>query len=297
MIELTGAGSFDVGAPKLFNNIQTITAHEGQVASGTLAATNQTLFLRDNSTETVNVTAGTPAAGNTGAETIAFYDGNDNDSFTLAAGTDTLHLGAGTDTVTLGGAKNSITAGGGTATINGTAAQATASLIGTATGLTTLNVTTAGSVVLNAADTYLTVNLAAASSKLTLNAMGFITANGGAGKETIVAGGADQTLIGGTTDVLTGSVSGSDTFLGASAALNGDTIGNWTTGDVIDLTDMNSASLKALMYTAGKTSGILTVGDGTHTSQITFSGTATQLHDFTVVGSDGHGGTLIDFHT
>ena len=65
---------------------------------------------------------------------------------------------------------------------------------------------------------------------------------------------------------------------------------------MIDLTDMNNSSLKPLMYTPGKTSGVLTIGDGTHTSQITFSGSTTQLHNFTVVGSDGHGGTFINFH-
>ena len=160
--------------------------------------------------------------------------------------------------------------------------------------LTTLNITSAGIVALNAADTYVTVNLVA-GSKLTLGAMGFITANGGAGKETILAGGANQTLIGGTTDVLTGYTGGSDTFLGASAALNGDTLGNWTTGDVIDLTDMNSSSLKALTFSGGK----LGVSDGTHTDAITVKavGTATlTVGNFVVLGTDGHGGTLIGWH-
>ena len=225
VLQLTGAGSFDIGAPKVFASIQTINAHEGQAASGTLAATNQTLFLRDGTSETVKVAAGAPAAGNSGPETIAIYDGNDTDGFILSTGVDALYLGAGTDTVTLGGAKNSIVAGGGTATINGTALQAVASVVGTATGLATLNITSAGIVALNAADTYVTVNLVA-GSRLTLGAMGFITANGGAGKETILAGGANQMLIGGAADVLTGYTGGSDIFLGASAALNGDTLGN-----------------------------------------------------------------------
>ena len=140
-----------------------------------------------------------------------------------------------------------------------------------------------------------TVNLLA-GTKLGLGAIGFITANGGAGTDTITAGGANQTLIGGTKDVLNGAAAGSDTFLGTSAALNGDTIGGWTTGDVLDLTDMNAATLKALTYVAGKTSGTLTVKDGTHTSAIIFGGKTTALTNFTVIGSDGHGGTLIGFH-
>ena len=118
ILQLTGAGSFDIGAPKVFANIQTINAQEGQAASGTLAATNQVLFLRDGGTEAVNVAASKAATGNNNAVGITIYDGNDTNSFTLAAGSDTLYLGAGNDTVTLGGTKNSIVAGGGTAVIN-----------------------------------------------------------------------------------------------------------------------------------------------------------------------------------
>ena len=54
---------------------------------------------------------------------------------------------------------------------------------------------------------------------------------------------------------------------------------------------MNSATLQALTYASNH----LTVKDGTHTSVIGFNTTET-VSNFTVLGSDGHGGTLIGFH-
>jgi hypothetical protein len=174
--------------------------------------------------------------------------------------------------------------------------MAAAKVIGTATAQTTFELTNGGSATLNAADTYLTVQLDAATV-LTTGKLGFITVNGGNGGDTITASGGNQTLIGGTGDVLNGYSGGGDTFTGASAALNGDTIGKWATGDVIDLTDMNSATLMALSFATSKTAGTLTVSDGTHTAALNFSTTSLALHNFTVAGSDGHGGTLIDWHS
>ena len=296
VLDLVGGGYFDIGAPNVFSNIPTINAAEGQAAKGTSSSTTQTIFLRDGSTETLTVAAGTAAAGNTNPEGITIYGGTGADTINLAAGQDHVVLYTGTNTITLGGTANSITAGSGNATIATTATTAVAAIIGNAGATTTLNITTAGTVTLNAADTYLTVNLAAAS-KLTLGAMGFITANGAAGTDTIIASAANQTLIGGTKDILTGATNGGDIFQGATTALSGDTIGKWTTGDVLDITNLNAATLQTLAYTAGKTSGTLTVKDGTHTAAIVFSGSTTALHNFTVIGSDGHGGTLIDWHS
>ncbi len=59
---------------------------------------------------------------------------------------------------------------------------------------------------------------------------------------------------------------------------------------------MNSATLKALAFKSGK----LTVTDGTHTDVLTIKGLTTvtlALTNFSVLGSDGHGGTMIGFHT
>jgi hypothetical protein len=195
--------------------------------------------------------------------------------------------------VVLGSAKNSVVAGGGSALITAnTAAAGAASIVGTTTGSTTLDISAAGTVTLNTADTYLTVNLAA-SSRLTMGKLGFITTNGAAGKDTIIAGAANQTLIGGAADVLTGYTGGTDSFVGTAAGLNGDTIGNWTTGDVLDITNMANATL-------GKfASGKLTVTNGSVTDTLTVkgvTGTTHTLNNFTVIGSDGNGGTLIGWH-
>jgi hypothetical protein len=293
---LKGGGVFDLGSPSVFTNIQTVAATEGQAAYKKDAATYQTVILRAGSAETVNVAAGKAAAGDKGAETIAIYASTGTAAITLATGADAVFLGGGTDTVTLGAATNSVTAGSGTGLVNATAAVAGAAVVGDASASTTLAITSAGTVTLNAADTYLTVDLAA-SSKLTLGKLGFISANGGAGADTILAGAANQTLIGGAADVLTGYTGGSDTFYGASAALNGDIVGNWTSGDVIDLTDMNAATLKALAYTDSSKTGTLTVQDGTHSAAIIFSTGTLSLANFTVLGADGHGGTLIGYQT
>jgi hypothetical protein len=293
VLNLLGGGVFDVNAPVLFANIPTINATEGQAAYKTLLATNQTVLLRDGVGETVNVAAGKAAAGNTNAEQITIYGGTGSDTINLASGADTVYLGTGAETVVLGGAKNAVYGGGGGAVVTSTVANAGASIVGTTTGSTTLNITTAGNVVLNAADTYLAVNLLA-GSKLTMGKLGFISANGAAGTDTITAGAANQTLIGGKGDVLTGYTGGGDLFRGATAALNGNSIANWTTGDTLDITDMANAVIGKL--TAGK----LTIGNGSQSDTLTVkgvTGVTLAATNFTVIGSDGNGGTLIGWHS
>jgi hypothetical protein len=163
----------------------------------------------------------------------------------------------------------------------------------TGANTTTLEITTGGTITLNAADTYLNVKLDAATLLYT-DRLSYITVNGGNGGDTIKAEGANQTLIGGVGDTLYGYGTGSTEFIGASTALNGNEIVYWATGDVIDLTDINSASVKPLTYAGGK----LTVSDGTHSATITvINSTALALHNFVIAGSDGNGGTLIDYHT
>jgi hypothetical protein len=293
VMQLSGGGLFDLGAPTVFANIPTITAYEGQLASGAVANTQQVVFLRDGSNENVSVVAGTAAKGNANAESIVIYSSNATNAITLASGADSVILAHGTDTVVLGGIKNTVAAGGGTALVQATAAFASASVVGAATGSTTLEITSAGTVTLNAADTYLTVKLDGAT-KLTLSKLAFITANGANGHDTLIAGAANQTLIGGTADVLTGFTGGGDLFTGASAALTGDSIGNWITGDTIDLTDMSPSA--KLTYTGNTTKGTLTISDGTHKSVLSFSGNFTAAN-FAAPVTDGHGGALIAYQT
>ena len=123
-------------------------------------------------------------------------------------------------------------------------------------------------------------------------ALGFITAIGSAGADTLTAGGANQTLTGGAgADTLAGATAGGDTFSDTAAGLNGDRIMNWTTGDVIDLQTIVAANLHPLTFA----SGTLDVTDGTTLAAISFTG-AVALSNFTVLGSDGHGGTLLGYH-
>ncbi len=291
-LQLTGGGVFDLDAPRVLANIQTIVAAEGQAGVGTGADGRQTVYVRDGVNQAVHVVSGTAAHGNTNPETITLYDGSGNNAYTLGTGADALYLSTGNDTVVLGGSKNSVVAGGGMALIKATAAVANASVVGTSAGSSTLEITNAGTVTLNAADTDLTVQLDAAA-RLILSKMAFITANGSNGGDNIAAGAANQTLIGGAADLLTGYSGGGDSFVGASGALNGDTIGNWTTGDVVDLTDMSASA--TLSYVGNTKNGKLTVSDGTHKAVISFSGSFT-VANFASPVSDGHGGALIGYH-
>ena len=290
-VSMTGGGTFDVNALRVFSNIPTLNASEGQAASGTLAATVQTILMTDIANETLNVAAGTAATGNTNAETIRIYGSSSINTYNLAAGADKVILASGHDTINLGSAANTVTAGTGMALVRGTAAAASAAVVGNASSLTLLEITSAGATTLNAGDTNVNVQMDAAGT-LKLSALAFISANGSAGNDSITAMGGTQTLTGGAgADTLTGYSGGNDVFSDTAAGLNGDTIKGWTMGDTIDLKDIAAASLHALSFA----SNTLSVTDGTTSSAIKFA-TGQALHNFTVLGSDGHGGTLIGFH-
>ena len=249
------------------------------------------MLLTDIAGETLNVAAGKAAAGNTNAETIRIYGSASTDTINLAGGTDRVTLADGHDTIILGGSANSVTAGSGTALVRSTAAFANAAIVGNGAAATTLEITNAGTATLNAADTSITVRLDAAGTPK-LSALSFINAIGSTGNDSLVALGGTQTLTGALgIDTLTGYTGGHDTFADTAAGLNGDTIKNWTTGDVIDLTNVASGSLHPLTFAANT----LTVTDGTNSSAIKFAA-GQALHDFTVLGTDGAAGTLIAYH-
>ena len=211
---LTGAGTFNFNLPTVLTNIPTINATEGQAASGSDPATSETVDLRNATTETVNVAAGTPASGNTKPETITIKGGTGTDTINLASGTDTVTLGTGSATVTLGGTKNSVTGGGGTAVVQSAIAYVGAKIVGASSGSTTLAITTTGTGTLNAADTDLTVDLTAGTNVLTLGAGSNITVVGTSGTDTFTVGSTSQTVEAG---------SGTETIK-ATAALAGATV-------------------------------------------------------------------------
>jgi hypothetical protein len=270
-LNLLGGGSFDLGAPKVLTNIQTVTAQEN--AAGT------TVYMRDGLN--VNLLVKPVASGS-----ITVYGGADSDTFNLGVGTDTVVLGSPTETV-YGGP-------GGTNLVQATAAQATALIAGAAIGTTTLEITTGGTVTLNPLDTRLTVRLDAATNLGLSSSLGFITAIGAvAGHDVLKAGFTNQTLqsIGGN-DTLIGSGAFGDTFLGTAAGFAGDTIQGFGGTDVIDFSDVAFATLKPIVYSAA--TGKLVVSDATHSATVTMSGAYTSA-SFSAPQTDGHSGTLVKF--
>jgi hypothetical protein len=270
-LNLLGSGSFDLGAPKVLTNIQTVAAQEN--AAGT------TVYMRDGLN--VNLIVKPAASGS-----ITIYGGADSDTFNLGVGTDTVVLGSPTETV-YGGL-------GGTNLVQATAAQATALIGGAAIGTTTLEITTGGTVTLNPLDTRLTVKLDAATNLGLSSTLGFITAIGAvAGHDVLKAGFANQTLqsIGGN-DMLIGSGAFGDTFLGTAAGFAGDTIQGFGGTDVIDFSDIAFATIKPIAYSAA--TGKLVVSDATHSATVTMSGAYT-LASLSAPQTDGHSGTLLKF--
>jgi hypothetical protein len=63
---------------------------------------------------------------------------------------------------------------------------------------------------------------------------------------------------------------------------------------VIDVTDLLPAATKPLAYVDHGGSGTLSVTDGTQSASINFAGSYS-ARNFTLLGTDGHGGTLIGY--
>jgi autotransporter passenger strand-loop-strand repeat protein len=279
---LLAGGGFNLAAPSVLTGIQIVQAHEGQLADGSLTATAQNVTLRAGLNVDLTVLAGKAVTGNTNPETITIHGSTDASM---------IVLGVGTDSVILGGDAETIKAGTGTALITGTAAMAGTLIDGNGPANTKFTITSAGDAVLNPGSRNLTVTLEYGGT-LVLSAMGFVTADGSADAATIIAGASNQTLIGrGGTDLLVGYSGGGDNFLDTSADLSKVTIKNWTVGDVIHLTDMKFASVHET-YSAGASSGTLTLTDGTHTAAIKIAGNYA-LDNFAM--SAGSPGVLVTY--
>ena len=297
---LTGGGTFNLATPAALANFQVIDVSEGQLASGGVASTYQTVTLRGDLNATVNVL--TPAANpaNPNALGVAIVGGADSD---------VINLGGGADVVTLGSAAEAVHGGAGTATVKASAATAGALLTGGA-GLMTLNVSGGGVVTLNAGDTGVAVvNLLASSTAYVFTAngeAGLVINDQASSVGTLTLGGAQQTVTGGGAGKLTmiGSAAGGDTFRDTAALFNGDTIKGFAApSDVIDVTNLNASKLTAtFVENAAGTSGQLTLSDGSHSAKITlfgqfmaagFSGTAAAA-GFSAT-ADGAGGTNITY--
>jgi hypothetical protein len=170
------------------------------------------------------------------------------------------------------------------------AANAGASVSGLGTN-STLDITNGGTVTLNANTDVTTVKLTSAST-LMLNGMAFITADGSTGKDTLQAGGIDQTLTGGGgADTLIGFSGGYNTFRDTAANLNGDTISNFINTDTIDLTSMLYSTAETVTAVAKGANTSVTVTSGTTKSAFTIAGSwsSSGFH----LASDGANGTLL----
>jgi hypothetical protein len=283
--------------PTTLTNVQTITATEGQATySGggqTFTAQNQIVALRAGLDATVNVEAGANLnADNPKHLTITIVG---------AANSDVINLASGNDVVTVGGPNEKVNLGSGADTINVTASTIGAT-IGNGTGQNTLDVTGGGAMTMGANISDIAKALLSPASityHFTANAISGLTIsdNSTTTADVLTAGGPQQTLTGGGTGKVefVGAAAGDDTFKNLAALFNGDTVSGFgANGDVIDLTDMNAATVKPPIWSqTSNSSGTLTVSDGVHTAAITLLG------QFTANGfqsaPDGGVGTAITY--
>jgi hypothetical protein len=271
-LELSGGGTFNLAAPTTLTNTALITAQEG---SGTTA---QTVTLRAGLNATVSVASATG-----GGITI-----------TGAANSDIINLGSGTDTVTPGTGET-VNSGGGKNTFNVAAATlANVTVNGGTTGTNTLNITGGGTATMGVGITGVNTVTLAAATTFAANATGGLQLVGSTGADKITAGGTNQVLTGGAgADTLTGSSAGFDIFRDTAANLNGDTIVGLLGSDIIDITNLASATALISNYQVTATSTILTLTNGANTSKITLSGA--EYGSFVLAADTTGGGTDLTF--
>lgn len=281
---INGSGRFRLQYLSAMTGFQNIDVYEGA---------SQIVDSRIGLSADINVQA---AAAGASDQAITLIGENDSVVF---------NLGAGTDTVTLGSQHETVNGGGGTALINAEASYASA-LINGGSGTTTLTIKGGGNVTLNALDSGISkvvLAITTLSRTFTANAEAGLNIDDlGFGGDTITLGGADQSITGGRPGQLTmvGANAGYDTFTDTAASINGDTIENFQQiGDQIDITNLVSTSLfGSFTENSAGTSASLSLGDGTHAFALTLTGlyAADGLpHAGIVVGSDGKGGTILEY--
>lgn len=281
---LSGSGAFHLEHPGTLTNFQTIDATEG---------TAQIVYSRVGLAATIDV--------------LAAPSGATDNAITLNGAADQVvfDLGSGVDTVNLGSSNETVNCGSGTAIIL-TKAAAAGALINGGSGTTTLTINGGGNAVMNAADTGISsVVLAATPSTRSFTASaqaGLSVEDLGSGVNTITAGGADQTFTGGRYGRLTmiDANAGYDTLTDTAATMTGDTVQNFQQiGNAIDVTDLDPTRLTATFTeNAGDTAAELVLTDNTHAVGLTLTGqyiTDSLPAAGIVVGSDGKGGTLLEY--
>jgi hypothetical protein len=281
---------------------------------------------------TLNVLPGMETPGDSPPPTIFINGAANNDVINLGPGNDVVELGegetvnggAGSPTIYMNFNDDTVNGGSGSPTIymsyigetvNGGTGNAQIEVgsdilagvtVDGGTGKSTLTIagggdTTIGDNISNMA----TIVLAAFDANATLSAnsiAGLVVQDDNTYDDTLRAGGPNQTLTGGAAGKLT-FIGATDTiFQDPAAALDGDSIQNFLSGDLIDLTDLgyaapgSGAGQTSLSFTenaAGTAGSLAVMIGGVKKSLITLSGSF-DVSRFSV-SSDGSGGTYIGY--
>ena len=218
-LELEGGGWFGLNTPTTLNNIQAVTATEGQ------GGAEPVINLRNGTDLTLTLTSAATNQQSAGA----IIDGANND--------DTIYLGAGSDVVHVGGAGETVIGGSGndvfyvnSASIGATieAGSGTSALFVQGGGTMTMgaNITGIHNVFLQNAGT---------SYDFTANATAGMVIHASGDNDTIVAGSASQTVVGSTGNL----------DVQASAANAGVGVRSGTGTNELDITSGGTATLNS----------------------------------------------------
>jgi hypothetical protein len=179
-LKLQGGGMFDLRAPSVLNNIQVVSATEGQ------SAAQPGVFLRDGTALTLNLASASTNPQSSGA---VVHGANNSDVINLGSGNDTVYLG-GTGETVHGGSGNElfyVTSATVGATIHGGSGANILDVQGGGSAVMGANITGIGNVFLTNAGT---------SYNFTANATQGLVIHAGTDNDTITAGSASQTVIG-----------------------------------------------------------------------------------------------------
>ena len=161
--------------------------------------------------------------------------GGGNDALTGGSGNDSLFGGAGNDTLVGGAGADYLDGGAGADHLDGTGGTSTAAYTDATIGVTVNLLTPASNTGDAAGDVYTNIHRVTGSNfadNITGDNSGDVL-NGGAGNDVIVGGSGLDTIYGGAgADTLTGG-SGADHFNYNSASEGGDTITDFSSGDLI----------------------------------------------------------------
>jgi hypothetical protein len=298
---LQGAGIFNLALPATLTDIETIEAQEGQsssVVNGVAYASSaQTVTLRAGENNvTVNVAAANINANNPSQPTITITGAANNDVINLATGNDVVTMGAG----------ESAYGGGGNDTFLVSASTISNVVINGGTGDSTLWFTGGGVVSLGSDPNITNIStlyLASATTAYTVSAGGAsgLTVQDASKTTTdqLTAQGSDQTLTGGGAGKLTMTGAIDTTFKDTAALLSGDTIRNWSAGDIVDVTGLAYAASgggqTTLSFgTSGGNTTVAVLAGGVQKTSFTLTGSYNP-GNFTI-GSDGGTGTAIGYH-